>query len=280
MRQVLIVENTNEDCSYGPISVTGGSGSIFGDQYHVSVTNGVDSDGTCIILDTEDIPQIGGFNGTYVPIQGGSPLIDRVGDHTCYRSDDQIGTLRKQGIECEAGSIEYDPIAPLPPAPPPPAPVPPPSEPPDDTADCDPFAGLEISVHQLNINPETMAFPIYLRFLGSVPEIGEDGTNPFMGILGKFESYLSNQQGFEDRLYFMFILEPGTPGTLQDLEIYKEDCPGPIITIPKVTIPDLPSNDQPSPSCNKDLGAEECKAAGGTWIVDLKVPNGSYCQCP
>jgi len=281
MRQVLVVLNTNEDCSYGPITVTGGSGGIFAfDESGVTGTNGVDSDGTCIILDTEDIPQIGSFNGTYVPILFGSPLIDRVGDYTCYRSDDQIGTTRKQGVECEAGSIEYDPNAP--PPPPPPAPLPP-SQPSEETGDCDPFAGMEPSVRMLGINPDTMVLPIYLRFTEAVPGLPEDGTIPFWASVGGAMSYLTNQQGFDNRIYFMVELGPEDPGTLQRFEVFKEGCDYPVFTEPRLTIPetgltipDLPAEDE-EPSCRKDFGAEECKKAGGTWFIAVGDP---YCKCP
>jgi hypothetical protein len=278
MQQVLVVLNTNEDCSFGPITVTGGT-EWFPDTYYVVITYGVDSDGTCIILDTEDIPQIGGFNGTYVPIQGGSPLIDRVDGYTCFRPDDQIGTLRKQGIGCEPGSIEYDANAPLPPAPLPPPPLPPTPEPSDETANCDPFTGLDISVRLLNINPNTMSLPIYLRFPGAVPDLGPDGSMPYWGTLGSLDSFLCNQQGFEDRLYCMFTLQPSTPGTLQELEIYKEDCPEPVFTLPRLTIPEVPNDDQPGPgtTCQANLGEKACADAGGIYISNVDKP---YCYCP
>ncbi|MEE8355967.1 MAG: hypothetical protein V3R33_01545, partial [Anaerolineales bacterium] len=272
MQQALVVLNTNEDCSIGPITVTGGQ-AMPQDTYSLSVTYGVDSDGTCIILDTEDIPQIGSFNGTYVPILFGSPLIDRVGDYTCYRPDDQIGTLRIQGIECEAGSIEYTSSAP-----PPPPPLPPTPEPSDETDDCDPFAGLDISVRLLNINPNTLSLPMYLRFPGAVPDLGPDGSMPYRGTLGSLDSSLCNQQGFEDRLYCMFTLQPSTPGTLQELEIYKEDCPEPVFTLPRLTIPEVTNDDQPGPgtTCQADLGSSACAEAGGFYMGDVPDP---FCSC-
>jgi len=201
-------------------------------------------------------------------------LIDRI-NFSGSLPDDQIGTHRSQGAFSEPGSIEYNGTPP--PAPSPPVPVPPPSEPSDETGNCDPFAGLEISVHQLNINPETMIVPIYLRFPAAVPGIGEDGIIPFWGTLGGQESNLCNQQGFEDRLYCMFTLQPAAPGTLQNLEIYMDDCPDPVVTIPKVTIPNLPSNDQPGTSCNKDLEDKACTDAGGFWSKDVPDP---FCLCP
>jgi len=51
---------------------------------------------------------------------------------------------------------------------------------------------------------------------------------------------------------------------------------------PQLPEPEPQPDDQPdeSPVCHAKLEKEECEAAGGTWIVNLKVQNGSYCQCP
>ena len=151
---------------------------------------------------------------------------------TCYLPDDQIGTARQQGSNCEPGSIEY-----IASGPPPPAPVPPiPSS--GEEENCDPFAGMDISVHVLNINPETLTLPVYLRFPEVVPDLG-DGTMPYRGELGGQGSSLCNQQGFPDRLYCMFTLQPDYPGTLRDLNFFKEDCPDPVFTQPRLTIPEI-----------------------------------------
>jgi len=277
-RQALIVLNTNKDCYSAQGLVTGGT-QWLPDTYHAAIAYGVDSDGTCPLFDTEDIPLIGSFNGTYVPIQATSPLIDRPSSF-CYCSTDQIGTSRPPHSYCEPGSIEYDANAPLPPAPLPPPPPPPMPEPSGETDNCDPFAGLEISVHLLNINPNTMSLPIYLRFPGAVPDLGPDGSMPYRGTLGSLDSSLCNQQGFEDRLYCMFILEPSSPGTLQDLEIYKEDCPEPVFTLPRLSIPEIPRPEIPeipSSTCQADLGPGACADAGGAYISDVDTP---FCYCP
>jgi len=213
----------------------------------------------------------------------GSPALDAAADCTDSTGTpltfDQRFASRPGGQACDIGAYEdsdtfVPPPAILPTVPPPQAP-----EPTDETANCDPFAGLEISVHQLNINPETMVLPIYLRFPGAVPEIGEDGIIPFRGELGGGESNLCNQQGFEDRLYCMFTLQPSAPGTLQDLEIYMADCPDPVLTIPKVTIPELTRTDQPGTSCTADLTSGDCEAAGGH-MSSGGVQTAPKCICP
>jgi len=270
MDEPLIVQNTNKDCDLNQ-GLDGDYDTDCGQTYCAQTIEGVDSDGTCGFQGqgrTETNPLMGAFNGIYVPIYDGSPLIDK-SYTSCYLSDDQIGTPRRQGFTCEPGSIEY--LA-SPPSPPPPAPLP--SEPSEETGNCDPFAGQEISVHLLNIDPQSLTLPVYLRFTAAVPDLGGDGSMPYRGVLGGWlESSLCNQQGFEDRLYCMFTLQSSTPGTLQDLEIYKEDCPNPVFTQPRLTIPEVPV---PSSTCNKDLGENACEDAGGIW-PDVDDP---YCICP
>ena len=269
INEALVVLNTNNDCDLN--QGLGGDYADCPDFYCAYAIHGTDSDDTCGFPITEPAPQIGIFNGTYIPILAGSPLINRT-DSNCYLPDDQIGTARPPNSLCETGSIEYNSSAP-----PPPPPLPPTPEPPDETANCDPFAELDISVRMLNINPDTMTLPVYLRFPGAVPDLGEDGTMPYRGTLGSLDSSLCNQQGFKDRLYCMFTLEPSTPGTLQDLEIYKEDCPEPVFTLPRLTIPGVPNDDQPGPACQADLGPSACADAGGAYITEVDDP---FCYCP
>ena len=124
------------------------------------------------------------------------------------------------------------------------------------------------------IHLSVIPLPVYLRFPEVVPDLG-DGTMPYRGELGGLVSFLCNQQGFPDRLYCMFTLQPDYPGTLRDLNFFKEDCPDPVFTQPRLTIPEIP-DDQPSATCNKDLGENACKNAGGIW-PDVDDP---YCSCP
>jgi len=264
IKEPLIVHNSNKDCDLNQ-GLDGDYDTDCGQTYCPYTLLGVDSDGTCGFQGqgTESSPMVDSFNGTYVPIQFGSPLIDSA---DCHLSFDQIGTVRPEGIRCEPGSIEY--VA-SPPQPPPPAPLP--GEPSEETGDCEPFADMEISVHLLNINPETLTLPVYLRFPDALTGIGEDGALPFEGRFGLLKSYLTNQQGFPDRMYFMFTLQPNMPGTLQDLEIFRDDCPNPVFTQPRLTIPEIPGS-----TCNKDLGENACKDAGGVW-PDVDDP---YCICP
>jgi len=276
MDEALVVLNTNNDCDLNQ-GLDGDYDTDCGQTYCVNYLDGTDSDDTCGLPFTDPVPLVGPFNGTYVPILFGSPLIDRVNVSCHYQTDDQIGTARPQGSRCETGSIEY-----IASPPPPPPPLPPTPEPSDETADCDPFAGMEISVHQLSINPDTMVMPVYLRFPAAAPGIGPDGSVPYMGTLGGVISHLENQQGFPDRIYFFFEVGPAMPGTLQNLEIGKEGCENSLFTEPRLTIPEVPAgdqpgDDQPSTGCTKDLAAEDCKIAGGKWVINV---NPAYCDCP
>lgn len=259
VRNSLVVLNTSNDCdlnqdlrgSYQPYDPS--------DTYHLVVVS-TDSDDSCGFDTTEPAPLVDSYNGSYVPVLAGSPIIDST---YCSASDDQLGVTRPQGSDCEPGSIEF--IATTPPPPPPAAP--------EQGEDCDPFAGLEIRVYTLRVDPDTLILPVYLRFQQTVPEIGEDGIIPYWGKLGSLESYLSNQQGFPERLYFMFRLEPGDVGRAADLEIFKEGCEGPVFAQPGLAIPDIQQN----AVCGKDLGEKACKEAGGTWFTGVDNP---FCVCP
>jgi hypothetical protein len=262
VRNNLVVFNTSNDCdinqdlsgSYQPYNPS--------DAYHI-IVDSVDSDDSCGFEYSEAAPQVDSYNGSYVPILPGSPLIDT--EECNYASEDQLGVIRPQGGDCEPGSIEY--IAAAPPPPPPSAP--------EEAADCDPFAGLDMRVFTLSVNPETLVLPLYLRFQQEVPDIGEDGVIPYWATLGNLESYLCNQQGFPDRLYCMFRLEPGDIGRTLDLAIFKEGCDNPVFTQPGLAIPEI----QQSVACSKDLGEKACKEAGGTWEKDSRAGD-YYCHCP
>ncbi len=268
MYSSLIVLNTSNDCdlnqglrgSYQPYDPS--------DTYHIKVYS-TDSDDSCGFDTTESTPLVDSYNGSYVPILPGSPLIDPI--HCDNISDDQLGVIRPQGANCEHGSIEY--VATTPP-PPPPAP----SEPEETAEDnnCDPFAGLDIRVYTLSVDPETLVLPVYLRFQQEVPDMGEDEVSPYRGMLGSLESYLSNQQGFADRLYFMFRLQPGDVGRAADLAVFKEGCDDPVFEQPRLAIPEIQQGTGEEQSCRKDLGQQACEDAGGIW-PDLDKP---YCVCP
>ena len=267
MRNSLIILNANNDCDLNQ-ELAGNYGDC-GETYCPQVVS-ADSDDSCAVSSTFPSPGVDSFNGSYVPILNGSPLID---DTDCMLATDQIGTSRPQGSGCEFGAIEYASSA----APAPPPPPPATEEPSDDTAGiCDPFAGLEISVVLLNVNPETLSLPVYLRFPNPVPGIKE-GEMPYRAELGGTESTLCNQQGFEDRLYCMFTLPPGAPGSTLDLEIYQDGCKDPVFTQPQLTVPDLIQTD-PDPECRKDLNKQACEAAGGQ--MSTGQTTAPHCICP
>jgi hypothetical protein len=263
VEDVLVAHNTSNDCDLNQL-LAGTYADDCGETYCLPIPS-VDTDGSCRFYQRSN-PQLGTFNGAYVPILAGSPLIDW---SSCSLPDDQIGTARPQGAACEPGSIEYD--ANSPPPPPPPAP-------PDEASDCDPFAGMEVGVYSLSVNPETLVFPVYLRFGQDVPDANEDGIAPYFARLGNLESYRCDTQGFPDRLYCLFNLRPEMPGTLQTLDFFKIGCDTSAFSQPAFSIPEINEPEQPQTTCSKDLGEEACKAAGGFWLGGkLDDP---YCLCP
>ncbi|MDF1499830.1 MAG: hypothetical protein P1P76_05105 [Anaerolineales bacterium] len=272
----LVALNTNEDCDLNQGMHGKGDYFVCNDPYCYWRLINKDSDDTCgFDLAHEPSPQLDSFNGTYVPFLAGSPLIDLFNvPMICNPADDQLDNFRPQGSECEPGAIEYASNNP-----PPPPPSPPKTEEPDKATNCDPFEGLEIGVYVLSVNPETLSFPVYLRFPGAVPGLEEGESMPYRGTLGTEASHLCNQQGFPDRLYCMFTLQPGDVGTLAELAIFKDGCDDPVFTQPRLTIPEIqqPEIQQPESTCKKDLGEDACIEAGGTWFTGVRDP---FCLCP
>lgn len=271
LREILVAENTNNDCDLNQ-GLRGDFDLLDCGQTYCMGLHNADSDGTCASHQFSN-PHLDSFNGTYVPILPGSPIIDW---SPCQLQVDQIGTVRPQGADCEPGSIEYQSLSPPPPPPSPPQET----APSEEVSDCDPFAGLEISTVVLSVNPETLALPIYLRFQEAVPGV-EEGMMPYWAVLGGTESYLCNQQGFPDRLYCMFRLPPTAPGSIMELKFYKEGCQDPVYSQPMLLIPEPQSDDDPGGPgliCTKDLRNPDCEAAGGKMSTSLET--GPVCNCP
>lgn len=146
---------------------------------------------------------------------------------------------------------------------------------------CDQFKEMNYSLVLLNIQPETLILPVYVKILEGVP----DADNPkfaelweFHATLGNFESNFCGLQGFPDRIYCMFTLTPDAPGQVLDYVLSEKDCKDPIVVQPRVTIPELPPVEEPPPTCSKDLKQEACKAAGGT--MSTGATTAPYCICP
>lgn len=79
-------------------------------------------------------------------------------------------------------------------------------------------------------------------------------------------------------MYCMFTLTPDAPGQILDFTLTLKECEDPIVTQPRVTIPELPPVEEPPPTCTKDLKLEACKAAGGT--MSTGAATAPYCICP
>ena len=93
--------------------------------------------------------------------------------------------------------------------------------------------------------------------------------------LGNIEAYSCGLQGFDDRLYCMFVIAPDMPGSAADFFLYLNECEDPVFTQPNLTIPEL----QPSgEKCSVDLDKDACEAAGGT--MSTGATTAPYCICP
>ncbi|NQS91407.1 MAG: hypothetical protein HQ574_03275 [Chloroflexi bacterium] len=257
----LFYQNPPMDCQ-----ITNGS--------NYSATNTYASDYTCASF-IEPNPQImplqdnGGGTMTHalLPI---SPLIDVLPD-CAGLTDDQRGVARPTGVKCDPGSYEFDPENP-------------PEDWPweeiiytDDSSDnCDPFEGEEISLVLLNLPPDTGNLPVYLKVAeGIFPGFEVEPPLSYNAKLGEIQAYKVSQQGFPERLYFMFNIPEGVEGTAQLFELRLNDCPEPVYLQPNVLIPVPKSID---PKCTADLKEADCKAAGGH--MSPGVTTAPTCVCP
>ncbi len=147
---------------------------------------------------------------------------------------------------------------------------------------CQPFDPAEVSLVLLGLRPDTLHLPLYLKIPGGVPGLSLENadveTKSYRAVLGTFEAYQCGLQGFEDRLYCMFELPESAAGQGLELNIFINDCPGPIYSQFTVSIPELLSWGSADSVCSPDLEESGCKASGGTY----KKVNDSFstCLCP
>ena len=141
---------------------------------------------------------------------------------------------------------------------------------------CSPFKNLKPTFVLLNLPPDTRNLPVYMKVAeGIFPGFEVDPPLPYIAKLGELESYLVSQQGFPERAYFMFNIPKGIEGTDQPFTLWLPDCPEPVYELPAVQIP------VPKPielTCSADLGAEDCKAAGGK--MSTTATSAPTCICP
>jgi predicted outer membrane repeat protein len=184
---------------------------------------------------------------------------------------------------CDIGAFELDDFSP------PPPPLPPPPLPPTPTLDsgsepapsCDPFEETEISLILLNLPGNTRNLPVYLKVAEGIfpgfdsEELNGEPTFQYSAKLGEIQAYQVSQQGFPERLYFMFHIPEGMEGTAQLFKLRLPDCEDPVYEQANVLIPVPKVTDF---ACSADLSEKDCKAAGG--VMSGKDTPSPYCSCP
>ena len=196
---------------------------------------------------------------------------------------DQRGETRPfpgfSSANCDIGAYEVRDFSPPPPPPPPPLPPTPTLDSdPEPSPSCDPFEEMEISLILLNLPPDTRNLPVYLKVAeGIFPgfELNGEPAFEYSAKLGEIQAYQVSQQGFPERLYFMFHIPEGMEGTAQFFELRLNDCPDPVLQQANVLIP-VPKST--GPICTADLNKADCKAAGGI-MSSGDIPN-PHCICP
>lgn len=151
-------------------------------------------------------------------------------------------------------------------------------------ARCGQFEDLEVAAVFLNVREDKMTLPLYFRIQGGVPGLSEGGSADeeawyYAGRLGEFISSSCNLQGFDDRLYCIFTIPEGMPGTYQELALYLGGCEAPVAYFPRVSVPELvvPEPEKETPVCEASLGKAACEAAGGMYFIFSRT---AYCACP
>jgi RNA polymerase sigma factor (sigma-70 family) len=159
-------------------------------------------------------------------------------------------------------------------------PSPPPPSPPE-TDRCSLFDEIEISLVLLNIREGSLNIPLYLKMGDGVPggskEEGSSETQwTYSAWLGDITAYKCDLQGFPDRLYCMFTLQPDMPGQEQVFQLSQEEC---LVYSQVILLPTLPMESQDQPiGCHADLDDKECKIQGGEY---RKIKDTQYlCFCP
>lgn len=143
---------------------------------------------------------------------------------------------------------------------------------------CDPFQELDVWFYHLDLPGDTRNWPVYLKvdqdfFPGYDPDQNNGEPPAYSATLGEMEAYSISQQGFPQRLYFMFNILEGLEGTDQPFQVWLPDCPEPVYELPAVQIP------LPTLICTAELDAEQCKLAGGSYEQIGRT--GKYeCVCP
>lgn len=271
----LITLNTNKDCRYSQCS-----------SNNFSVPGSVDSDGSCGFSVTEPIPKIGplSLNGgttNNIPLLPGSPLINIAPD-CAGLTDDQRGVSRPlpNPGDCDPGSYEFDPMDPPTAALMEPSPTPDPEI--STLLPCDLFEELQYALILSNISPETSELTLYIKLAEGGMEFWNGlGEVAYSAWLGDAEAKGFQEQGFPGRIYFHFTLPGSAAGSVQDFQLFRDDCEDPLVSIPGVSIPepDSPDPDQPSLVCKIGLDKDPCERAGGEY-KDYGLTKPPECVCP
>jgi hypothetical protein len=215
-----------------------------------------------------------------------SPVIDKVrcltisGDQVIK---DQRGVYRPYPLSgdiysCDIGAYEVHYLSP---PPDPLHPTPPLDTGPEPSLPCDLFEEFQYSLNLSNIPYGTTNLTLNIKFSNGDLEIWDAlGEMAYSASLGDTKAEGYQEEGYPNRVYFHFQLPESAPGNVRDFSLFRDDCDNPLISIPRVTIPesDILDPDKPSLVCKKDLDKDSCKEAGGTW-VDGGAVGASYCDC-
>jgi hypothetical protein len=271
----LVTLNSNKDCRSGPCGWN-----------NFSVAGSVDSDGSCGFSVTETDPKIGplSYNGGATQthaLQSDSPLINTAPDCALLQ-DDQRGVHRPlpDPGDCDPGSYEFDTTDPPTAALMEPSPTPDPEI--STLLPCDLFEELQYSLILSNIAQETNELTLHIKSTEEGLVFWDSlGVAAYSASLGDAEAEGFQEGGYPGRIYFHFTLPGSAAGSVQDFQLFRDDCNDPLVSIPQVSIPEpvSPDPDKPSLVCKKGLDKNSCEKAGGEY-KDYGLTKPPECVCP
>ena len=137
---------------------------------------------------------------------------------------------------------------------------------------CDQFKKEEMNLITFDYRPGSGLFSLYVKSPGPYPIAGPAGTWEYTAVLGDIPSSLCLIQDNEDRMYCDFPIPESYLNTSQPLKLFSNYC------FPPIYIKEDVSITTKSPVCSRDLGQNQCAAAGGTFSCD--VTGLCNCKCP
>lgn len=135
---------------------------------------------------------------------------------------------------------------------------------------CDRFNQDEMGLVSFDLRPESGLFSLYVNNPEPFPTDGPAGGWVYTAVLGETPAKLCGIREYDDRIYCDFKIPESYFNSQRILKIFGNYCFPPIYVMEDVSITTK------ALACTKDLGPNQCKAAGG----EYKCLAACTCNCP